>query len=88
MICGFCGGGGKLPAIGLIQGQPCVVGEQPCAACGGQGIISCCDGAVGGPGDVANHPYDPITDSRDSYRDAIAELRRRFLAGERTPDNW
>lgn len=46
-----------------------------CEACGGSGIASCCDGAVGGPGEAVNGvPPVPIE---------IGQARRRRLANRR-----
>ncbi len=42
---------------------PIVTDHVPCEACDGTGTISCCDGAVGGPREVANagDPHDPAS---------------------------
>lgn len=32
--------------------------------------------------------FDPDADCRDSYYAAVAELRRRYLAGEELPEGW
>lgn len=44
MRCETCDGTGSL----LLSAA------YPCPVCGGVGIASCCDGAVGGPDDVTN----------------------------------
>ncbi len=72
MICEECGG---------IRDER----KPPCAECGGCGITSCCDGAVGGPSDVGNRPYDPEADLAGSWWLAMREIGRRVRSGEPVP---
>lgn len=61
MICEVCHGnggwwldreGGRLSFMQLDR----AVAWQTCSSCI-SGIASCCDGAVGGPGDITNAPH-------------------------------
>lgn len=60
MRCETCAGSGKLrlsypvPCRLVFRGYYLGYDVFPCPACDGSGITSCCDGAVGGPGDVPN----------------------------------
>jgi hypothetical protein len=72
MICPDCRGLRTIRRPVLIIGELCTtrrasparrdtagerIVEEPCPGCGGSGIASCCEGAVGLAGDVTNTGY-------------------------------
>ena len=78
MICERCHGTGK--RVHRSVGLRCrvkTVSLEPCPDCGGCGFTHCCEGDQAQPGE-----YDREADSFASWAEAIAELRRRHLAGE------
>jgi hypothetical protein len=68
MICGTCHGERGWWLLARLDwtehpiGSRCkpTVRWEPCPSCLGSGVASCCEGAVGGPGDVTNQGGNPL----------------------------
>lgn len=66
--------------------------EIPCPACNGQASQSCCEGQVGGPGEVTNTGTDDLPDDWDQrdgilgYNEGIRIAREKVLAGQPVPE--
>lgn len=69
--------------------------HPPCQACGGSGIIHCCDGPVGGPNDIIGFENDPpfkkigdIIPAQFRNNGYSAGLHYPYIYGKVVGDQW